>query len=143
MELLKLLQTKIPKNIVLKNIDVFSYNFHWNVGALKISVFSLTTSIGMLELSDAVFTSSFKISFSIWFWSTSIKLKLPLSLHLFWIAIMLGFLDSSLQYCFQGGIISITYQWFVVWISWDINFCTIHIYYYILLYVSYFQLNKF
>ena len=68
MELLKLLQTKIPKNIVLKNIDVFSYNFHWNVGALKISVFSLTTSIGMLELSDAVFTSSFKISFSIWFW---------------------------------------------------------------------------
>ena len=143
MELLKLLQTKIPKNIVLKNIDVFSYNFHWNVGALKISVFSLTTSIGMLELSDAVFTSSFKISFSIWFWSTSIKLKLPLSLHLFRIAIMLEFLDSSLQYCFQGGIISITYQWFVVWISWDINFCTIYIYYYILLYVLYFQLNEF
>ena len=46
---------------------------------LKISVFSFKT-----------FTSRFKISFSICFWSTSIKLKLPLSLHLLWIAIILG-----------------------------------------------------
>ena len=54
------------------------------------SLFFLKTFIEMSELCDVFFTSSFKISFSICFWSTLIKLKLPLSLHLFWIAIMLG-----------------------------------------------------
>ena len=68
MELLKLLQRKL----------------------LKISRFSFKTFIGISELCDALFTSSFKMSFSICFWSTSIKLKLPLSLHLLRIAIMLG-----------------------------------------------------
>ena len=68
MELLKLVQRKL----------------------LKISVFSVTNFIGISQLCDALFTSSFKIlSFSICFWSTSIKLKLSISLHLFWIAIML------------------------------------------------------
>ena len=57
---------------------------------LKISLFSFKTCVGISELCDALFTSSFKISFSICFWSTSIKFKSPLSLHLFPIAIMLG-----------------------------------------------------
>ena len=56
---------------ITKNIGVFFYNFYW-----------------ISEHSDALFTSSLKISFSICFWSTKIKLKLSLSLHLFWIAIM-------------------------------------------------------
>ena len=53
-------------------------------------MFSFKTFISISGPCDALFTSSFKISFSICFWSTSIKLKLPLSLHLLRIAIMLG-----------------------------------------------------
>ena len=68
MELLKLLQRKL----------------------LKILVFSFKTFIEISELCDALFTRSFKISFSIFFWSTLAKLKLSLSFHLLWIAIMLG-----------------------------------------------------
>ena len=57
-----------------KTIGVFYYNFYWDIKAL-----------------GCLFTSSFKISFSIFCWSTSIKLKtFFLPLHLFWAAILLS-----------------------------------------------------
>ena len=60
---------------------------------LKIGLFSIKTFIGIsvfVMLLHFLHLASFKIYFSFCFWSTSIKLKLPLSLHLFSIAKMLG-----------------------------------------------------
>ena len=68
MELLKVLQKKL----------------------LKILVFPYTTFLGISELCDALFTSSFKIYFWICFRSNAIKLKLSWSLHLFWIVVKLA-----------------------------------------------------
>ena len=70
--IVKTITEKITKNIA-ENIAVFFKTF-------------IRTS----ELCNALLTSRFKISFLTFFWSTLIKLKLPLSLHLFWIAILLG-----------------------------------------------------
>ena len=95
-ELLKILQIKLPKK----------------------SLVSFKTFIGISELCDTVFTSSFKISFSICFASPSIKLKLHLSLHLLWMATMLGwyvFKDVSLVLLTKGS----SFEYLEIW-----RFCT-------------------
>ena len=58
--------------------------------SLKVSTFSFKSFTGISGFWDALFAPSFKIFFSISFLSTPAKLQLPLFLHLFQIATMLG-----------------------------------------------------
>ena len=94
---------KAIKDKITKNIEVSFKNFHWDIRVL----------IG-------IFTFSFKIYFSIFYWSNSIKLKLFLSFT-FALNCNNSEVVSILKNCFQSCIITITYQKFIVWISWDIK----------------------